>query len=191
MTTPSNGQQGPFEPAQPGTREPGEDVPRQQAPGWEYGQQGAPGQPGGYGPPGAYGAARPGYPGSTGQLPYLNGGKVGFGRAVGQGLANLLNFRGRASRSAFWWFVVFTIIVQIIVNGIVNAASHGNQRIEGVSFLSTLLTLAVSVRRLHDINRSGFWWLIGLVPIVGWIVLLFFYVKRGTRSPNRFDVPFR
>ena len=45
---------------------------------------------------------------------------------------------------------------------------------------------AVTVRRLHDSNRSGWWLLIGLVPILGWIVLLVFYLSRGTPAPNRF-----
>jgi uncharacterized membrane protein YhaH (DUF805 family) len=47
-------------------------------------------------------------------------------------------------------------------------------------------SIAVSVRRLHDIDRTGWWVLIGLVPLVGWIVLLVFHVQDGTPGPNRF-----
>jgi uncharacterized membrane protein YhaH (DUF805 family) len=118
---------------------------------------------------------------------YLNGGRAGFGAAVSQGLRNLLTFRGRASRSAFWWFVLFTLIVQVVIDLVVGRGAHG-ARTESLGLISTLLTLAVSVRRLHDSNHSGWWWLIGLVPIVGWIVLLVFYLQRGTRGPNRFEV---
>jgi uncharacterized membrane protein YhaH (DUF805 family) len=108
---------------------------------------------------------------------------------VSLGLKHVLTFQGRASRSAFWWFFLFTMIAQAIIDIVVSGATHNPQNIDSaLSAISTLLTLSVSVRRLHDTNRSGWWWLIGLVPIVGWIILLFFYIKRGTPGPNRFDV---
>ncbi|MFI7026726.1 DUF805 domain-containing protein [Micromonospora sp. NPDC049900] len=53
-----------------------------------------------------------------------------------------------------------------------------------VAFL--LPSPAVSVRRLHDLGRSGWWLLIGLIPIVGWIVLIVFFVQDGQPGPNRF-----
>jgi uncharacterized membrane protein YhaH (DUF805 family) len=118
---------------------------------------------------------------------YLNGGRAGFGAAVSQGLRNVLTFRGRASRSAFWWFVLFTLILQVVIDLIVGRGTHG-ARTGSLGLISTLLTLAVSVRRLHDGNHSGWWWLIGFLPIVGWIVLLVFYLQPGTRGPNRFEV---
>jgi len=51
-----------------------------------------------------------------------------------------------------------------------------------------LAGLSLTVRRLHDANHTGWWWWIGLVPIVGWIVLLVFYLLPGTPGPNRYNV---
>ena len=51
-----------------------------------------------------------------------------------------------------------------------------------------LAGISLAVRRLHDTNRSGWWWWIGLVPLVGGIVLLVFYLLSGTPGPNRYDV---
>jgi len=50
-----------------------------------------------------------------------------------------------------------------------------------------LAGLSLTVRRLHDANHTGWWWWIGLVPIVGWIVLLVFYLLPGTPGPNRYN----
>ena len=59
--------------------------------------------------------------------------------------------------------------------------------LSGLYSLAVLLpSIAVAVRRLHDTDRSGWWFLIGFVPIVGGIILLVFYVLEGTRGPNRF-----
>jgi uncharacterized membrane protein YhaH (DUF805 family) len=90
------------------------------------------------------------------------------------------DFNGRASRSEYWWYVLAYAIAYVIV------------AIVG-SFLPLLLALAlivpsiaVSIRRLHDVDKSGWWLLISLVPIVGFIVLLYFTVQRGTVGPNQY-----
>jgi uncharacterized membrane protein YhaH (DUF805 family) len=66
-------------------------------------------------------------------------------------------------------------------------------RSTGAGLLSTIFSLvvlipsiAVSVRRLHDIDRTGWWVIIGLVPLIGWIVLLFFHVQDSTPGTNRY-----
>jgi uncharacterized membrane protein YhaH (DUF805 family) len=93
------------------------------------------------------------------------------------------DFSGRARRSEFWFFFLFTAIVST-VGGILDAifdlrsGSYGTGPIQGVLQLALLVpSLAVGARRLHDIGRSGWWQLIGLIPVVGWIVLLIFFVQ--------------
>lgn len=116
---------------------------------------------------------------------YLQGGPVGFGEAISQAFKNLTNFSGRASRSAYWWFALFTFILTIVVDII--SVSAGSKAIQyAFSAVIALVTLSLQVRRLHDTDRSGFWWFIGLIPIVGWIVLIVFDCLPGTPGPNKF-----
>ena len=93
------------------------------------------------------------------------------------------NFKERASRSEFWWFVLFTSIISIpsyLPNETVQVLS-------GIGSLIILLpTLAVTVRRLHDINKSGWLVLISLIPLIGAIILLVMLIERGTLGKNRF-----
>ena len=81
------------------------------------------------------------------------------------------DFSGRAIRSEYWWFALFCVIGGVVVQSI----SH----ILGILFsLGTLLPIiAAAARRLHDTNRSGWWQLISLIPIVGWIVLIIFLAQ--------------
>ena len=83
------------------------------------------------------------------------------------------DFTGRASRSEFWWFMLFTVLAGA-------AAGIISQYVSALFYLATLLpSVAVATRRLHDTGRSGWWQLIGLVPILGWIVLLVFMTQEG------------
>ncbi len=100
-------------------------------------------------------------------------------------------FSGRARRMEYWMFVLFNIIVSVVlvfVDGMLGLSLG-----EGVGLLSTLYGLAVllpgigvAIRRLHDTNRSGWWLLIGFVPLIGLIVLLVFMVLDSTPGENRF-----
>ena len=84
-----------------------------------------------------------------------------------------VDFNGRASRSEYWWFVLFIIVVGVVIGMISHVVS-------GLFTLATLLpSIAAATRRLHDTQRSGWWQLIGLVPILGWIVLLVFLAQEG------------
>jgi uncharacterized membrane protein YhaH (DUF805 family) len=95
------------------------------------------------------------------------------------------DFHGRARRSEYWFFILFTAIVGVVAGildailGLRSGAEYGGTGpIQGILQLALLIpTLAVGARRLHDIGRSGWWQLIGLVPIVGWIVLIVFFVQ--------------
>jgi uncharacterized membrane protein YhaH (DUF805 family) len=115
---------------------------------------------------------------------------MGFTEAISSGFRNYVNFSGRAARSEFWFWVLFSILVSIAA-GIIDFAVFGIR--DGVSPISSLTSLAlflpglaVSVRRLHDTDRSGWWVLLFLIPLIGAIVLLIWYCSRGTPGPNRF-----
>jgi uncharacterized membrane protein YhaH (DUF805 family) len=145
-----------------------------------------PGQPGAY-PPG-------GYPGPS--LGYLEGAPVGFGEAIKQAFSHGFVYRGRASRSAYWWWalceVIAVLVSELLI--VIPVAAHSDAAaavlfiILGIAGIYlALVGLAVTIRRLHDIDRSGWWVLIGLVPFVGGIVLLVFSLLEGTPGPNRFQ----
>jgi uncharacterized membrane protein YhaH (DUF805 family) len=91
------------------------------------------------------------------------------------------DFSGRARRSEYWFFFLFNFLAQTvagILDGLFRIRNAYGGPIQGLVWLALLVPgLAVGARRLHDIGRSGWWLLIGLVPIVGWIVLLVFFVQ--------------
>jgi uncharacterized membrane protein YhaH (DUF805 family) len=119
-----------------------------------------------------------------------------LGTALGQGFASLFTFKGRASRSAFWWYAVsigvLEFIVFAILAGVAGATDNSDATGIGAAFwvlwlVGVLLALSVQVRRLHDSGRSGFWWFIAMVPFFGGIVLLVFDCTPGTPGPNKYD----
>jgi uncharacterized membrane protein YhaH (DUF805 family) len=109
---------------------------------------------------------------------------MSFTTAVRSVLSQYATFRGRARRSEYWWFVVFNALV-----GVAAAVLDGGRSDGPVSTLSALAlllpTLAVSVRRLHDTDRSGWCLLFLLFPLVGVIVLIAFLVQ-DSGGDNRF-----
>jgi len=136
---------------------------------------------------------------------YLQGGPAGFGEAIRGGLRNWLVYRGRASRSGYWWFILFQEIVSVascVVFFVMAASTSPATPSAPVAVLFLIIAvlfvvaaiylglaeLALLVRRLHDSGRSGWWVLIGLVPLVGAIMLLVFTLIEGTPGPNRYDL---
>jgi uncharacterized membrane protein YhaH (DUF805 family) len=127
-----------------------------------------------------------------------------FGESVRVCFARYAVFSGRARRSEFWWFMLFNALVTLAASIIDSAIGPTKQVTFGVSWafhpgeqpLQTLVNLAlllpnlaVGARRLHDINRTGWWQLLLLVPCVGFIVLLVFWCTAGDRQPNRYGPP--
>jgi uncharacterized membrane protein YhaH (DUF805 family) len=121
-----------------------------------------------------------------GERGYLQGGPVGFGEAISEGFRNIVTFNGRASRSAFWWFFLGAAIIDII-GGIIGNVAHAVVIQYVIEAIVALATLSLAVRRLHDTGRTGWWWLIGLIPIIGTITLIVFYCLPGTPGPNKYD----
>jgi uncharacterized membrane protein YhaH (DUF805 family) len=125
-----------------------------------------------------------------------------FPDAVKSGFSQYATFSGRARRSAFWYWYLFLAIVGAVVGTVVGvvAASSYDAATEtfgaGVYVVSSLVslvwlalvlpTLAVMVRRLHDEDRSGFFWFLGLIPLVGGIIMIVLYALPGTAGPNGF-----
>lgn len=101
-------------------------------------------------------------------------------------------FRGRSRRKEYWYFVLFSVIISIalsIVDTIIGTGSTFGSTglLAGIFALALLIpSISVSVRRLHDINRTGWWVLISFIPLIGAIVLLVFAVQDGTTGSNRY-----
>ena len=122
-------------------------------------------------------------------------------------LRRYAEFSGRARPKEYWMYVLFLILCSMAISIVETAlglgttnrwayregwmmgagAAHSGGPLTALFWLGTFVpSLAVSVRRLHDTDRSGWWLLLWLIPFVGWIVLLVFMVMVGTRGPNRF-----
>ncbi|MBT5073389.1 MAG: DUF805 domain-containing protein [Kordiimonadaceae bacterium] len=103
--------------------------------------------------------------------------------AITSVLGKYFSFQGRACRSEFWWWWLFNLIIGLVIAGTA-IASRDNGILMGYYLVTFLPTLAVTVRRHHDGNRSGWWILLGLIPFIGVLVLFFLYISKGTDGPN-------
>jgi uncharacterized membrane protein YhaH (DUF805 family) len=153
----------------------------------QYGQPGGSpyGQPGGspYGAPGGY--APQGYPQQRG---YLQGGPVDFQSAIKLQIANVTNFQGRASLSAYWWWAlgVFAIAVVLEIFSFAIGSLAVTLLVGLIMAAIGLAGLSLAVRRLHDTDKSGWLLLLDLIPFVGAIIVLILMVMPGTPNQNRF-----
>ena len=123
---------------------------------------------------------------------------MGIGDAVRTCWKKYGDFDGRAVRSEFWWWVLFMVLVQFAAAIVLTIVLIIFQNLGFLQWLSVLIfmvivlafilpSIAVSVRRLHDRDLSGWFYLLGYVPFGG-LVLFIFYVLPGTPGPNRYDV---
>ena len=91
------------------------------------------------------------------------------------------DFNGRASRSEFWWWALFSLIASVTLGVI-------SDKLSAAFTLATLLPfIAVTARRLHDTDRSGWLQLLGLIPVIGWILLIVWCAQEG-KSSSRYAV---
>ena len=121
---------------------------------------------------------------------------MSFTEAISAVLGKYAVFSGRARRSEYWWWVLFQSLLLAVVQLAVFAiwAGDGNAGLAftllGIINLGLLLpSLGVFIRRLHDTGRSGWWFWIGLIPLIGFIVLLVFLVQEGDAGPNEYGDP--
>ena len=118
---------------------------------------------------------------------------VGFGEAISSGFANITNFSGRSSRPAFWWWMLFIWVLEIVISLLAGNGRGGSGILAVIGwFIGVILwlaTLAVGCRRLHDTGKSGWLQLLLLVPCIGVIVLIVFWVQPGTSTANAYGEP--
>jgi uncharacterized membrane protein YhaH (DUF805 family) len=115
---------------------------------------------------------------------------MGFGEAISSGFSNYVNFSARAARSEFWYWTLFVILVAIVANvvdAVVVGIGSGFAPVSTIVSLGLILpNIAMQVRRLHDTDRTGWWILIALVPLVGIILLIVWYATKGTDGSNQY-----
>lgn len=112
---------------------------------------------------------------------------MAFFEAISSCFSKYVQFSGRASRSEFWYFILFYLLCGLVAGALEGSGSTRGGAVGLIVGLVFLLpNLAVAVRRLHDTDRSGWWLLICLVPVVGVIILLVFYCLAPTPGRNRF-----
>lgn len=111
-----------------------------------------------------------------------------------EALKKYATFSGRASRREYWWFALVSTLVTVAL-AIADIAMDNYSHDAGMGLLTSIYTLLVflpslglAVRRLHDIDRSGWWLLIGLIPLIGYLVIIVFACLPGTRGANRFGL---
>jgi uncharacterized membrane protein YhaH (DUF805 family) len=105
-----------------------------------------------------------------------------FVQAVQVCLRKYVDFNGRASRPEFWWFFLFQLLVTLVIGML------GSQTLSGLVGLALLLpSLAVGARRLHDTGKSAWWLLLSLI-VIGFLVLIFFWVQPTKPEGNAFGV---
>ncbi len=145
---------------------------------------------------------------------------MGFVEAIKLGFKKYGTFAGRATRAEFWWWELFSILVFIplyvvfLVAVVATAGTGTSTSLDGTTtvtpstgggagvLVASLLmlvvaialfipTISVMVRRLHDTDKSGWWYWISLVPFVGSLILLVLLVMESTPGPNTFGPPSR
>lgn len=157
----------------------------------------------------AYVPAAPAAPAYSG--PMTGAPQVSFIEAIKLGFRKYTAFAGRATRAEFWWWYLFTMIVFVPVYFVAlivaaastpsssSSSSSGGSGIALVLFLLLFVvglalllpTISVIVRRLHDTDKSGWWYWISAVPFVGGLILLVLLVMESTPGPNRYGPPSR
>ncbi|MEL6253733.1 MAG: DUF805 domain-containing protein [Bacteroidota bacterium] len=103
------------------------------------------------------------------------------------------DFSGRSRRKEYWYFVLFNLLVYIVLfaadMAIISSGSAGLGIFSGIYALATLIpSLAVAVRRLHDIGRSGWSILFGLIPVIGAVLLLIWYTTDSDAGSNAYGL---
>jgi uncharacterized membrane protein YhaH (DUF805 family) len=126
-----------------------------------------------------------------------------FSTAIKTCFSKYVTFSGRASRSEFWWFMLFVWLGAIILSFVDSflfghtvttttgssfsfSTSTSTPYLSGLFWLVTILPgISVTVRRLHDTGRSGWWYWLWLIPLIGFIVLIVFFVQKSD-GPNKY-----
>jgi uncharacterized membrane protein YhaH (DUF805 family) len=127
---------------------------------------------------------------------------LNFTSAVKTVFSNYAQFNGRACRSEYWYWILAVVLVSVVltlIEGALLAPALGfepfspdaGQPLRWLLVLIIILPLlSVSVRRLHDVGRSGWWLFLQVVPIIGGLVLLWWYIQAGDETANEYGPPY-
>ena len=118
---------------------------------------------------------------------------MNFSQSIAYCFSNYFNFNGRASRSEFWWFELFAVLLSVVGN--VWDASMGDTSGNGIMYWIAVLAtffpiIAVTSRRLHDLNKSGWWQLIA-ITVIGLIPLIIWWATKGENKKNQYGKPLK
>ena len=116
---------------------------------------------------------------------------MNFSSAISACMGKYGTFKGRASRSEFWWFYLFTVLLSwggSIVGASTDSEIGADVVSTGISLIFLVPVIAVGSRRLHDINKSG-WWQLILLTGIGAILLIIWWAKEGTKEINEYGEP--
>jgi uncharacterized membrane protein YhaH (DUF805 family) len=109
---------------------------------------------------------------------------MSFYQAISACLSKYANFQGRATRSEFWWFYWFTVMMAWVTTLLAHAVGQEQGTLTfAVTMLFLIPMLAVGSRRLHDTGRSG-WWLLLSLTLIGLIVLVFWWASASQKESN-------
>lgn len=120
---------------------------------------------------------------------------LSFGKAISNCFHKYATFKGRARRSEYWWFCLLNWIVLAAVYVAAAYVMESGVSFGGavaylllcIAYLALIIpSLAVLFRRLHDTGRSGWWWLIGFIPVIGEIVMIVFCCEDSAPNPNKY-----
>ena len=107
-----------------------------------------------------------------------------FGDSVSTCIKKYFVFKGRASKSEFWWFQLIWVVSYVVM------IISNNEAIAficlGIIIFIAIPLISVGVRRLHDTNKSGFYYLLSLIPFIGSFILLFMMIRDGTKGKNQY-----
>lgn len=104
-------------------------------------------------------------------------------RSVRACLTKYADFNGRAARPEFWWFMLAQFVVGVILNMV-------SPMLGGLFSLAMLVpSLAAGSRRLHDIGKTGWLQLLALIPLVGWVILIYWAAQPGDPAANQYGAP--
>lgn len=118
-----------------------------------------------------------------------------FTQAIASGFSNYVNFSGRSGRSEYWYWVLFNMLayIGIFVIGLVLSLLFGEifgivtmVAYVGFALAALIPSFAVMIRRFHDLDKSGWWWLVNFIPFVGALAFLYFMVQPSDEEDNRF-----
>lgn len=113
----------------------------------------------------------------------IRGWIMSFTDAIKACFVKYADFNGRAKRPEYWWFALFCLVVAVLLEYVSSPVSW-------IFSLATLLpSLSVGSRRLHDINKSGWFQLIWIIPILGWIYLIYLLAQPGDAGDNQYGSP--